>query len=55
MIQAGGCTLTTPLQASDWLRSSALTMSILLAKLTGFSLVTLGRNLADWPAEVNLK
>lgn len=37
--------------AADWLNSSAVTLSILLAKLAGFTLVALGRNMVDFPTD----
>ena len=39
---------------SDWLTSSSVTTTLLLSKLTGFSLITWGRNLGDWPQDVPL-
>ena len=37
--------------ASDWLNSSAVTLSILLFKLAGFTLIALGRNINDFPTD----
>ena len=46
-------TVTTSIKA-DWLTSSSVTTTILLSKLTGFSLITWGRNIGDWPTDVPL-
>jgi len=43
---------TTDLLASDWLRSSAVSLSLLVTKLAGFTLVTWGRNIGQWPQDV---
>ena len=40
--------------ALDWLTSSSVTTTLLLSKLTGFGLITWGRNLGDWPKDVPL-
>lgn len=45
--------VTTSL-SSDWLTSSSVTTTLLLSKLTGFTLITWGRNLGDWPQDVPL-
>ena len=39
---------------SDWLTSSSVTTTILLSKLTGFTLITYGRNIGDWPTDIPL-
>ena len=45
--------VTTSL-SSDWLTSSSVTTTLLLSKLTGFTLITWGRNMGDWPQDVPL-
>ena len=40
--------------SSDWLTSSSVTTTLLLSKLAGFTLITWGRNLGDWPQDVPL-
>ena len=40
--------------SSDWLTSSSVTTTLLLSKGLGFFLITLGRNIGDWPTDVSL-
>ena len=38
--------------SSDWLTSSSVTTTLLGSKLVGFTLITWGRNIGDWPVDV---